>query len=210
MIYPVYWPRCIQRILLPKAWCCCPSSTSTLYLTFDDGPIPSVTPWVLQQLAQYEAKATFFCVGENVKRHPEIYQSILKQGHQVGNHTQHHVNGWKTTLNSYLEEVTVAKQWIDSALFRPPYGRLTPKQSYLLRQQGYQLVYWEVLAGDFDTSITWKQCLQNVLQHARTGSIVVLHDSQKAWPHLKEVLPRILEYYRELGYQFEALPRPLG
>ncbi|MGH1337635.1 MAG: polysaccharide deacetylase family protein [Aureispira sp.] len=209
MFYPVYWPRFVQKMLLPKAWCHYPSSAqSTLYLTFDDGPIPEVTPWVLEQLARYEAIATFFCVGANVERYPDLYQQLQEQGHEVGNHTQHHCDGWKTTTTNYHQEVTTAKRWIDSPLFRPPYGRLTPSQSCMLRQEGYQLVYWEVLSGDFDSSITWKQCLQNVLKHARADSIVVFHDSQKAWPHLKKVLPQVLEHYHQLGYQFVALPRP--
>lgn len=208
MIYPVYWPRFLQQLLLPKAWCHQPSSTLSLYLTFDDGPIPVVTPWVLEQLEKYEAKATFFCVGANVQKYPAIYEQVLIGGHQVGNHTQQHSNGWTTSTQTYLQEVTTASQWIDSPLFRPPYGRLTPWQSYFLRQKGYQLVYWEVLAGDFDPSISWEKCLQNVLKHSQTGSIVVLHDSQKAWPHLKEVLPRLLEHYHQKGYQFKALPTP--
>ena len=208
MFYPVYWPRYLQKALLPNAWCHYASATPTLYLTFDDGPIPEVTPWVLQQLAAYEAKATFFCVGANVERYPHLYQQLQKEGHQVGNHTQQHCNGWKTTTQKYLQEVASAQKWIDSPLFRPPYGRLTPQQSRQLRQAGYQLVYWEVLAGDFDASITWEQCLQNVLKHAQADSIVVLHDSQKAWPHLQKVLPRLLEHYHQLGYQLAALPRP--
>lgn len=210
MYYPVYWPRWVQRLLLPNAHCHIPSTSKTLYLTFDDGPIPVITPWVLAQLKKYEAKATFFCVGANVGRHPTIYDSLQEQGHEVGNHTQQHCNGWKTSTKEYQQEVATAGQWIDSPLFRPPYGRLTPQQSRLLRQQGYQLVYWEVLAGDFDPVITWEQCLDNVIKHTQAGSIIVLHDSQKAWPHLKEVLPRLLAHYTTLGYQWAVLPRPLA
>lgn len=208
MYYPVYWPRCTQRHLVPNAWCHLPSTRPTLYLTFDDGPIPVVTPWVLQQLAQYQAKATFFCVGANVVRHRAIYQTLLVQGHQVGNHSQQHRDGWKTRTGEYLQDVAAARKEIDSLLFRPPYGRLRWGQSHALRQQGYQLVFWEVLAGDFDPKISWARCLSNVTEHAVSGSIVVLHDSVKAWPHLKEVLPRLLAHYHELGYQFEALPTP--
>lgn len=208
MRYPVYWPRFLQELLLPKAWCHQTTAQPVLYLTFDDGPIPEVTPWVLEQLALYEAKATFFCVGANVQKHPAIYKQIVAAGHQVGNHTQQHRDGWKTSTKVYLKEVEEANKWIDSALFRPPYGHLTPWQSYHLRQKGYQLVYWEVLAGDFDPFISWEKCLQNVLNNSQAGSIVVLHDSQKAWPHLREVLPRVLKHYHQKGYQFKALPKP--
>lgn len=208
MRYPVYWPRFLQELLLPKAWCHQTTAQPVLYLTFDDGPIPEVTPWVLEQLALYEAKATFFCVGANVQKHPAIYKQIVAAGHQVGNHTQQHRDGWKTSTKVYLKEVEEANKWIDSALFRPPYGHLTPWQSYHLRKKGYQLVYWEVLAGDFDPFISWEKCLQNVLNNSQAGSIVVLHDSQKAWPHLREVLPRVLKHYHQKGYQFKALPKP--
>ncbi|MFK7799547.1 MAG: polysaccharide deacetylase family protein [Aureispira sp.] len=207
MMYPVYIAPWVQQILLPYAQCRKECTRPTLYLTFDDGPIPEVTPWVLQQLADYEAKATFFCVGANVERHPAIYQALREQGHTVGNHTQHHLDGWKVGTQPYLNDVAIAEQWIDSKLFRPPYGRLTPSKSRALRQRGYQLVYWEVLSGDFDTSISGEQCLQNIIQHARSGSIVVLHDSWLAWSHLQEVLPRLLAHYHQLGYQFEALPQ---
>ncbi len=209
MYYPVYWRRCVQKRLLPNALCHLTPTQPTLYLTFDDGPIPEVTPWVLDQLAQYKAKATFFCVGANVERHPHIYQRLLAEGHQVGNHTQNHRDGWKTSTADYLTEVANARKNINSLLFRPPYGRLTAAQSHALRQQGYQLVYWEILAGDFDAMINWQRCLKNVLKNAQSGSIVVLHDSLKAWPHVREVLPRLLAHYRELDYQLEALPKPL-
>lgn len=175
-----------------------------LFLTFDDGPIPEITPWVLDTLEAYGAKATFFCVGDNVRKHPEIYQSLLDRGHAVGNHTCHHLNGWKTANDKYYSDIEECRTLVSSDLFRPPYGRLTPSQMRRLKRQ-YRLVMWDVLSKDYDLKISNEACLENVTGHARRGSIVVFHDSLKAKSRLEFALPRVLEYYSKKGFRFVAL-----
>jgi len=181
-----------------------PTTEKTLYLTFDDGPIPVVTPWVLETLRTYAAKATFFCVGDNVQKHPEVFQQVISEGHAVGNHTFNHLNGWKTDTNTYLENVAQCSRVFNSKLFRPPYGRLRPQQLKALKSE-YQIVMWDILSGDFSQKISGDTCLQQVMQYARPGSIVVLHDSLKAERNLRYVLPRVLEGLGGEGFRFEAL-----
>lgn len=180
----------------------------TLYLTFDDGPHETATPFVLDQLKQYGAKATFFCIGKNVAAHPGIYQRILSEGHAVGNHTQHHVNGWKVSDEVYAREVADAAEHIRSNLFRPPYGRLTRSQQKRLQAQNLQLrtIMWEVLSGDFDANLTPEACLGYVLYHSKPGSIIVFHDSTKAWPRMQYALPKVLEHFSREGYRFAPVP----
>lgn len=173
-----------------------------LYLTFDDGPTPEVTPWVLDCLKQYNAKGTFFCLGRNVEKYPEIYQKILDDGHSVGNHTYSHLKGWKTSHSEYVDDVMLASYNIESNLFRPPYGRFRKSQIRELRQD-YDVVMWDVLSQDYNNSITPQQCLANVEQNIRHGSIVVFHDSFKAKKNLYYTLPHILEKY---SGQYEFLP----
>lgn len=175
-----------------------------IYLTFDDGPHPVATPFVLDQLAKYNARATFFCIGKNVALYPEIYARILREGHAVGNHTQDHLNGWKTDTSGYLANVSIAEQRIESRLFRPPYGRLKSNQARRLQQ--YRIIMWDVLSGDFDKSVSAEECTRNVIQHTNNGSIVVYHDSEKAWPTMRKSLPVVLEHFREEGFEFEAIP----
>jgi len=178
-----------------------------LYLTFDDGPHPQATPFVLDTLRAHQAKATFFCIGKNVQEHPHIYKRILEEGHRAGNHTQHHVNGWKTRDKAYLEDVLQAARYIDSDLFRPPYGRIRAFQASLLRKPPfeYKVIMWDVLSADFDRKLGPEQCSRNVIRHARPGSIVVFHDSEKAFPRLEAALPVVLGYFQEKGYRFERL-----
>jgi len=176
-----------------------------LYLTFDDGPTPNVTPWVLEQLKTYNAKATFFCIGSNIEKYPEILKAILSDGHTVGNHTYHHLKGWKHKTKAYLEDVLNTKTLIDSKLFRPPYGKLKNKQAKRLQQQGYKIVMWDVLSFDWDTKVSEEECFENVINSAKKGSIIVLHDSIKAERNLKSVLPRVLEYYSGRGYVFKSI-----
>lgn len=176
-----------------------------LYLTFDDGPHPEATPFVLEQLRKWNARGTFFCIGKNVKEYPPIYRQILIDGHRVGNHTEHHLNGWKTDDKKYIENIRLAGESIDSDLFRPPYGRIGALQSKVLRDAGYKIVMWEVLSGDFDRGIDGGRCAKNVIGHARSGSIVVFHDSEKALPRLREALPRVLEYFSGEGFRFEVI-----
>jgi peptidoglycan/xylan/chitin deacetylase (PgdA/CDA1 family) len=184
-----------------------PERDKVLYLTFDDGPQPEATPFVLDTLKRYDARATFFCIGKNVQEYPLLYRRILLEGHRVGNHTQNHLNGWKTRDKDYLENIRVAASSIDSRLFRPPYGRISAFQAALLRAAplNYQIIMWEVLSADFDRSLNAGQCARNVIRHARGGSIVVFHDSEKAFDRLRGALPEVLEHFSGLGYRFEAV-----
>jgi peptidoglycan/xylan/chitin deacetylase (PgdA/CDA1 family) len=178
-----------------------------IYLTFDDGPHPTITPIVLEHLKKYQAKATFFCIGQNVEKFPEIYKQIIEEGHAVGNHTHHHLNGWKTDDEKYLADIVEAKQLIDSDLFRPPYGRITRFQLAQLRKIKYQLsvIMWTVLSGDFDYNITKEKCLQNVLKNTKPGSIVVFHDSEKAKEKVLYALPKMLTYFTQKGFGFKKI-----
>ncbi len=184
--------------------------TKKLYLTFDDGPIPEVTPWVLEQLAQYNAKATFFTVGDNLVKYPEVAEQALSQGHRLANHTQHHLKGWKTPLQQYLHDVAQCQQELEKLapaapkLFRPPYGRITSRQSAALRGT-YELVMWDVLTNDYDKSLSQEKCLQQTLKHTQSGSIIVFHDSLKAKQNMMYALPRFLDHFTAAGYTFETL-----
>lgn len=181
------------------------TNDKAIYLTFDDGPTPEITPWVLKVLDGFDAKATFFCIGKNVQAYPEIFQSVVKDGHAIGNHTHNHLNGWKTTAQSYLENIGQAAGYIDSKLFRPPYGKIKPKQIRLLKNAGYRLVMWDVISADFDQKLSPETCFQNLVCHTKPGSIVVFHDSQKAFDNLKIVLPKMLAYFSERGYVFKSI-----
>ena len=206
-------PPAVFRAVYPKRLWRIPTVEKVLYLTFDDGPIPEVTPWVLEQLKAFNAKATFFCIGDNVAKHPEVFQQVLSEGHRVGNHTQHHIKGWRSTLEAYLKEVRLCQLQMlqhhsdsDSQLFRPPYGQIKSRQSKKLRDSGYQVVMWDVLSADFDTSLDAKTCAKNVIEHAKPGSVIVFHDSIKAWPRLEASLPAVLKYFSEKGYEFKCIP----
>ena len=202
-MYLVKTPKIIQKLFPNFHWRVA-GEQPTLYLTFDDGPIPEVTPWVLEQLAEYDAKATFFCVGDNAKRHPELIQEILAAGHTVGNHTMNHLDGWATDNLPYFHNIRHCAEEIDSTLFRPPYGRIRPRQAQFL-QRHYEIVMWDVLSGDFDPHLSPEDCLRNVVRNAQPGSIVVFHDSLKAQEKLEFALPQVLAHFRELGYNFAAL-----
>ena len=184
-----------------------------VYLTFDDGPIPEATSWVLEELLKYNAKATFFCIGDNIQKHPELFEKISEAGHSVGNHSYNHLNGWKTQTKTYLENIKRCEDEIyrnDSIslhkkLFRPPYGKIKLSQSRALRSLGYEIVMWDVLSADFDTEITNEKCLDNVLSNIKPGSIVVFHDSIKAFKNLEYALPKTLEYLKANGFTCEVL-----
>lgn len=178
-----------------------------IYLTFDDGPTPEITEWTLNELQKYNAKATFFCIGKNAALYPIIYTKIINDGHAIGNHTNNHLNGRKTSSSLYIENVLSAekKLQVQTKLFRPPYGQLTLKQSLKLRQLGYKIIMWDVLSADFDTTISAKKCLKNVIKNTKNGSIIVFHDSQKANERLKYVLPIILDIYSKKNYRFEKI-----
>lgn len=178
----------------------------TIYLTFDDGPHPIATSFVLDELKKYHAKATFFCIGKNVAEYPSVFKSILTQGHRIGNHTHNHLNGWKTGDEAWLNDIKEAAQWIDSDLFRPPYGKIKSFAAKLLLQASppYKIIMWSVLSADFDVSKTGEQCYEHVRKHTKEGSIVVFHDSEKAWPRLQNALPKVLDYFSARGFQFKA------
>ncbi len=180
-----------------------------IYLTFDDGPVPGTTDFVLATLEKYKAKATFFCVGENVQKHPEVYQSVLRNQHHVGNHTFNHLNGWQTDDPAYLENIALCDNMIDKhasskKLFRPPYGKIKRSQISRVRQD-YQIVMWSILSGDFDPGFNAEKCLKKCITHTKHGTIIIFHDSYKAEKNLKYVLPRYLEHFAAAGYHFSAL-----
>ena len=202
-MYLVKTPAFIQNLFPNFIWRI-PSREKTIFLTFDDGPIPEVTPWVIDLLAQYNAKGTFFCVGDNVKKHPAIFDRLLDNGHAVGNHTFNHLNGWSSDNLPYFHNIRHCAHLVNSDLFRPPYGRLKPRQAQFL-QRHYQIIMRDVLSGDFDPNISKDQCLQNVLLKTRPGSIIVFHDSIKAKEKLTYVLPRVLDHFSKRGYRFEQL-----
>ncbi len=206
-MYLVKTPRLIQNLLPTFTWRI-PTEEKVLYLTFDDGPIPEVTPWVLDTLRRFNAKATFFCVGDNVKKYPSVFQQVLAEGHAVGNHTFNHLNGWDSENISFFHNVRHCAKLVKSSLFRPPYGRLTPKQSQFLTRH-YQIVMWDVLSGDFDQNISKEDCLSNVMASTKRGSIIVFHDSQKAAERMMYTLPRVLEHFAAKGYRFESLKSEL-
>lgn len=192
-----------------------PNNEKKIYLTFDDGPTPEITNWVLNQLEQYNAKATFFCIGKNIAANPEIFNQILEKGHSIGNHTYNHLNGWKTTSQEYLENIEACETAIlnlkseikdlKSKIFRPPYGKVKVAQAKKLRQQGYKIIMWDVLSADFDQNISKEECLNNVLSNTTSGSIIVFHDSVKAFKNLEYVLPKALRYLTENHFSFEAI-----
>ncbi len=178
-----------------------------IYLTFDDGPHPVATPFVLDELKKYHAKATFFCIGKNVIEHPEIYKRILNEGHRVGNHTHNHLNGWKTNDGAYFSNIQQASTYIDSDLFRPPYGRITKFQASCLKKSraNFKIIMWDVLSADFDEKISGQTCALNVVRNAARGSIVVFHDSEKAFSRIKIALPETLDFFAGKGYRFDAV-----
>ncbi len=206
MFYFIKTPHWLRKLYKNCVWEM-PRNEQIIYLTFDDGPTPEVTDFVLDQLKVNNAKATFFCIGKNVMEFPEIYKRIITEGHAVGNHTFNHLNGWKTKDSVYLANIEAAKKLIDSRLFRPPYGKITKFQIRALANRKYQLtpIMWTVLSGDFDAKFSPEKCLKNVLKNTGSGSIVVFHDSDKAAPNMKYALPEVLKIFAEKGYRFEKL-----
>lgn len=198
-----------MRRLFPKGliWNLPKETEPAVYLTFDDGPHPTATPFVLQQLEKYNAKGTFFCVGENVTKFPAIYDSVLQNGHATANHTFNHMNGWKTEDNIYIDNIEKASGYIKSKLFRPPYGLIKRSQAKKILQQhpDWKIVMWSVLSGDFDRELSAEKCLDNVLKHIEPGAIVLFHDSEKAWDRMSYALPKVLEYCQAQGWQMKAI-----
>lgn len=184
------------------------NTENKVYLSFDDGPIPEITEWVLEELKKYNAKATFFCIGDNIQKHPQIFKKVISEGHAIGNHTFNHLNGWKTTTETYIDnakqcEETIEKFSIEklkSKIFRPPYGKLKISQSKQLRKLGYKIIMWDVLSADFDQKLSKEECLENVLSNIESGSIIVFHDSIKAFKNVEYVLPRTLAYLEKNNF----------
>jgi len=215
----VKMPRFIQWLYPERIWAFSRKSNA-IYLTFDDGPIPEVTPWVLDILKSHNAKATFFCIGDNVKKNPEIFRRIIAEGHSVGNHTFNHLNGWKTETSAYVENVLKCEDIISTIqknspfeggrgdvsnselLFRPPYGKATSKQAKILQKKGFKIVMWDIISYDYETTISEEKCLQNILKNIKPGSVVVFHDSLKAEKNLRYVLPKVLEFISEKGWKY--------
>lgn len=195
------------KLLYPKLLWEANAANRCIYLTFDDGPIPIVTPFVLNILKQHNAKATFFCIGDNVCKHPAIFEQVKNEGHAIGNHTFNHLKGWKTEDNIYLGNFLQADKLLDTKLFRPPYGRIKRSQVKLLQQAkpGIQIVMWSVLSADYDATKSPEQCLDNVIKNTRPGDIVLFHDSLKAQERMEYALPRAMEYWSEEGYTFGLL-----
>ncbi|HHU95832.1 MAG TPA: polysaccharide deacetylase family protein [Petrimonas sp.] len=198
LLYRVLYPNALWRVKKPHQ--------KTVYLTFDDGPIPEITPWVLNQLDRYNVKATFFCVGDNVRKYPYLYEEILECGHQVGNHTFHHLQGWLTTSNRFVDDTLEAGRLITSNLFRPPHGHMIFPQPHLLKKKGYKIVMWDVVTRDYNVKLLPEQVLDNVKRYTRDGSIIVFHDSLKAEKNMKFALPRSIEWLQREGYTFELIP----
>lgn len=204
-LVPIKTPRFAKRLFPSYLWDI-KTNDNTIYLTFDDGPTPEVTDFVIDTLTQYKAKATFFCIGDNVSKYPSLYKKILEQGHTVGNHTHNHLNAFSYDVDLYMQNVNKASQFIDSKLFRPPYGKLKLPHGKQLKKAGYTIVMWDVLSFDWDTSVSKETCLNNVTSKTKKGSIVVFHDSLKAENSLRYALPKVLAHFEEKGYNFKAIP----
>ncbi|WP_188619888.1 polysaccharide deacetylase family protein [Flavobacterium suaedae] len=186
---------------------------NTVYLTFDDGPTPEVTEWVLSVLKEHDIKATFFCIGNNIEKHPDIFKKVIEEGHTIANHTFNHLNGWNTDNQKYFENVDKTERIItqyyssfkDNKLFRPPYGKMKSSQAKEVLKKGYKIIMWDVLSADFDKTITPEKCLSNVTKNTRNGSIIIFHDSVKAYPNLKHALPSSIKYLKENGFTFATV-----
>lgn len=198
-------PPLLYRLLFPEAiWRLKRRGRKTVFLTFDDGPVPEVTPWVLDILDKYDVKATFFMVGDNVKRNPQLLAEVIGRGHSVGNHTMHHLQGMKTTTRRYLRDISEAQELVRSPLFRPPHGIMRWAQSRALRHH-YNIIMYDLVTRDYSKKMTPLQVISNVKRYARNGSIIVFHDSLKAWDNLSRSLPDAIEWLKSNGYEFETL-----
>ncbi|WP_432222371.1 polysaccharide deacetylase family protein [Flavobacterium sp. TMP13] len=209
-----YWVKTNQLIkkIFGNYYWDLPNQIKSIYLTFDDGPTPEITDWVLDLLKDQNIKATFFCIGKNIQANPLLFERIKKEGHSIGNHTFNHVNGWKTKNKQYINNVEICECLLDnknnvSKLFRPPYGKLTRSQSKILRNKGYKIIMWDVLSADFDTTIAPEQCLNNVISTVQSGSIIVFHDSVKAATNMQHALPKVIRFLKDNGYTFGTIPK---
>ncbi len=201
----------LTKIVFRKYVWSIPNNQKKVFLTFDDGPTPEITEWVLTELKKHDAKATFFCIGDNIRKYPTIFQQIISENHSIGNHTFSHLKGWKTSTEDYIKNAKLyeTQQYKLSTenckLFRPPYGKIKLSQSKKLRKMGYKIIMWDVISFDFDQTISREKCLENVLKNVESGSIIVFHDSKKAWKNLEYVLPKTLEFLKEKGFTCEKI-----
>jgi peptidoglycan/xylan/chitin deacetylase (PgdA/CDA1 family) len=209
----LYWVKThklIKKLFSGFVWDIPSKATKTVYLTFDDGPIPEATPWVLEVLKHHDVKATFFCIGNNIKKHPDAFQQVIDHGHAIGNHTFNHLNGWKTGVKEYeanfeMCENEIQARYKGAKLFRPPYGKIKSAQATLIRKRGYKIIMWDVLSADFDRTITPEECLNNIVNNVADGSITIFHDSIKASVNLKYALPKAIEYLKKNNYEFGVI-----
>ncbi|MFN8436325.1 MAG: polysaccharide deacetylase family protein [Cytophagales bacterium] len=200
-------PR-LLKFLYPSLVWNVPTNEKKIFLTFDDGPIPEVTEFVLETLAQYNAKAVFFCVGDNIKKHPEVFLKVVNEGHKIGNHTFNHLKGWKTDNNTYFENIQSCEEIIgqySSGFFRAPYGRIKRSQIKHLKSK-YKIIMWDVLSADYEKFLSKEKCLEGTIKATRNGSIVLFHDHLKTYEKIKYVLPKYLDHFSKLGYTFELIP----
>lgn len=200
----LFRPPLAIRLFYPSFIWKMPEGDKKIYLTFDDGPIPEVTLKVLEMLREYNAKATFFCVGNNIRKHPEVFEAIKAEGHSIGTHAYNHENGWKTKTSEYINSVEAANDMVGSNLFRPPHGRMRPRQIRLLRKK-YKIIAWSLISYDWDKTLSPEECYRNVIKKARDGCIIVFHDSLKAQDNMLHVLPKVLKYYHDKGFTFCSL-----
>jgi peptidoglycan/xylan/chitin deacetylase (PgdA/CDA1 family) len=204
-------PKIIKLLFFNQVWDI-PNSENTIYLTFDDGPTPEITERVLEILDNHQIKATFFCIGDNVRKHPEIVQKILSKQHSVGNHTYSHLKGWRTPTKTYINNTEACRMKLNSQftiqnsqIFRPPYGKITPWQSFKLRKLGYKIIMWDVLSKDYAASISAEMCYENVIKNVSSGSIIVFHDSNKAKENVLNSLEKTIETLKSKGFKFEKI-----
>ncbi len=200
MVFGLTSPVILPKLFSGLLWHV-PEKQEKIYFTFDDGPVPGITNWVLDLLKTYNAKATFFCLGKNVQNNRDLFKKIMNEGHGVGNHTFNHLKGWSTNNKTYYKDIDEANKLLNSKYFRPPYGKIKPTQVRVLKQQ-YKIVLWGVLSRDYDRGLDPQVCINNVIKYAKPGSIVVFHDSYKAEKNLRTILPRLLEYFTSLDYKF--------
>jgi peptidoglycan/xylan/chitin deacetylase (PgdA/CDA1 family) len=206
--YFIRTPWFVKRLFSSYVWSM-PADDHAVYLSFDDGPHPTITPWVLNELMDAGAQASFFCIGDNVQKYPGVYQQVISEGHAIGNHTFHHLNGWHTDDKAYLQDIKNAAQLMDTNLFRPPYGRIRSGQAKKIDEamgvNKAKIIMWDVLSADFDQSFSPEQCFENIVQNVSAGSIIVFHDSEKAWKNLEWVLPRTLEFLKISGFKMKKI-----
>ncbi|MEP5340207.1 MAG: polysaccharide deacetylase family protein [Algibacter sp.] len=216
-LIPIKTPKIVKTMFPNYVWDIA-TTEKVIYLTFDDGPTPEITNWTLDLLKTYHAKATFFCIGNNIEKHPELFHNILNEGHVIGNHTLNHVKGWKTSTERYLKEVADTQEIIDREtskltnykssavnLFRPPFGKIKNRQGKALVALGYKIIMWDILPFDWKTNTTKDACFKNAISKTTNGSIVVFHDSVKASKNMQYALPKVLEHYTKKGYVFKSL-----